>query len=390
MIKVVVIKIALLSVLVGIFASFLFYNASNILGTDYISYYNGSKIIAEGRGKELYIHQDNSLRTLPISGLYYLPFTYFALIKSYHLFVLFNEILLIFLLFLIYKYFFKDLISDVWLFSRPGYLIIFSLLLFPVFSALGNGSLGIVMAIFLLSSFIFLREEKYYLSSLFLALFIVTKLQYLTIVPFLLLIVKNKKFYLGLYAFSVLLILVNMAVSGAGFLWRYVPFLISTETASFTSSPVRMYSIFGILRSIFGFSVNTGLIINAIIYAFVFVYFYLLFKKVSNRANSELFLATSVMLSVIFAVHVLFQDLALLILPGMFLYRGYLMTNSRKFLVPISLLGLLMLTDVFTLNIIMAYNVGGLLLIITTIFVLLILSPGKMRLNVVEKKHLTN
>lgn len=160
---------------------------------------------------------------------------------------------------------------------------------------------------------------------------ILLKLQYLTLLPFLFLLIKNKKKYLVALSVSIsIYLLINIVLYGRSFLFDYSAFLKFTENFKYFSSPNYMLSVQAWLVQLFkinsfDFSI---LLISGLLYALFFVSMMFFGKK--TYTTKTLF-GVGIIFGLLFSLHFLTQDLLLIFIYIIFV-SDWIYQNKFMFL----------------------------------------------------------
>ena len=301
-----------------------------IAGTDFTAFLTGAQMIKEGKGKLLYDLKSQRatqqeiikpiwpyekrllpFRSLPFVGFFFLSFSYFNLILSYKLFVVFNLVLLFLFILLSTRLFEAINKSKAWLLIPLVYI--------PVLHTLVQGQISLILTLNLLFIYQFIKLKKSFIAGILYSLLLL-KPQYLIIFPFLFILTKNKHRFISgaLLSFSILL-LISGWVSGPAALLNYPAFILSTENPHHRTYANHMGSLNSLLSLPFlSLSPFSILIFNGLLYLFFLVLFIQRYRLIGFEQS----FAAAVLLSMLFAIHVLSPDWALLLIPT------YLMTNQ--------------------------------------------------------------
>lgn len=306
---------------------FIFLNISNsqIIGSDFISYYAGASIIKDGKGSQIYNKEVqksyfesiqkpyiyiviNRFASLPFVTLLYLPFTLFPYFFAYKLFLIFNAALLIFLMALIVRTFKISL-------KLLPIVIVLHLFYSPVFVSLLMAQLSFILAIIILYLYIFIKSKKFFLAGILASFFVLMKPQYVVILPFLFLLSEKRiDFLKGLSLFSLVITVINIYLSGIDALLSYPSFITSSENPEYGNRAYQMFTIHGSLSYLF---FNSKLndprefIINLLGYSASLFLFIKRYKKLTFDYS---FIA-SIFLTILFSTHTLTHDLTILLIP---------------------------------------------------------------------------
>lgn len=289
--------------------------------TDFVNYYVGAQIVRRGNGRDLYNSELNkafqkefvrsektsilTYRSLPFVAVLFLPFTFFDLDLAYKIFALLNAVFLVLLTYLVIKI--VPMAT-----KRAGLLIFASPLFLPNFIAIRMGQLSILLGLIIAGIFLGIKSKHNFLVGLFTSMLFIRP-QFLTLVPFVFLLVVNKrKFLAGFVAGCFVLIAASVLVSGAGPLLSYPEFIIQTESPQFGSRPEIMDSILGFLANNLRPFETYGLLLTIVNFS-AYCALLFVFRTRLTKSTKERLFSTAIILSVIFAMHVLVYDLSVLI-----------------------------------------------------------------------------
>ncbi|OGM57919.1 hypothetical protein A2955_00090 [Candidatus Woesebacteria bacterium RIFCSPLOWO2_01_FULL_37_19] len=314
-------------------------NKDIILGSDFLNHFVAAEIIRRGEGSRIYdieynykvqaeilerndLRNKNVFRPLPTIAILFLPLTLFPVIDAFKIYTLLNLILLGVLTFLGYKTF-GNIKRNKPLFSFVPWLF------YPGLITLQMGQTSLILTLILFSVYILMRKKKWLLAGLAAAL-IVLKTQYIIILPFLLLLSKNKKlFLLGVSLSFLCLLVLNIAVLGVGPFTRYPNFLLATETSIFGSDTGLSYTFYSFLRDSYltrSLDKFPLIFINFSAYALVF---YIFLKQKVNILFEDGF-SLAVLVMIFFSLHSLSFDLTMLLIPLFILLNRVAKTDSFK------------------------------------------------------------
>ena len=302
-------------------------NQKKLLMQDITAFLTGSYILRQGRVGVLYdprvqISVAKEIRDFPVTGLLsfrnppliafmFLPLTYFdtyVAIKIYFAYQL--TVLTLFLFYLL---------------KRQGMdcLYVFPVLLSAQF--ITNLIYGQIMGLFfIVLYFIYLSLKNH--KDLYVGLlcfFLLLKPQYVILLPFLFILVRNKlKFVQGFIVASVLFILSNMAIYGTSFLNDYISFVFLSEQISMGTNLVYSYTLTSYADHFLGLPVRNKvylvtLVISAILYCFGLVSTYIKRKKLSL----EVLFFVSLVFAMNTNLHTMPADVILFLLPYLYFVR---------------------------------------------------------------------
>jgi len=304
-----------------IISSLFFMNHYLICGSDFGSFYMGIRMLLsdvrslvyerstqsyfQGQVLKLCSNVNFLYRNPPTLALFFLPFLFTSLDTGYRLFAIFNIFLLLASLFLLQK----SLDSKNTLFA---YLLALSFL--PAIATIVLGQVTILILFLFVIVFKFLKEKRF-LSVGILLSFLLNKPQYLTFLPFSLLLIKNKpKFFKGFFLGSLIIFIIAVYMVGINGLLRYPFFLVKTENVQNVSRVTGFISFVSFLYFL-GFSPLWVYLLNGIFYFFVFF----LMSKRKKRLNLNASFSSSVLFTVAFTPHAWGQDLLIVLIPLVFL-----------------------------------------------------------------------
>lgn len=337
----VIIKVFWLStILVLFFSIFFVVSAHDIMSSDFVSFVTGALAIRRGMGMSLYelitqfvIQQQiiNPIinpgllpfRNLPVFAALIIPLTYLPLVTGYK----FWASLLIVIMLLAERLclrVFKNI-------GRYRFIALFlPLLYYPSLVSIIQAQITPLILLIFILIYKFAKSEKYFLAGI-ISGFLLIKLQYVLAVPFLFMIVRERKVFLrGFITSSLAIIFLSVIISGPGFITSYPRFLVQTETPFFGSTPGNMFTVYPLLISLADLLRLPGhlaLVLNAALYLVILVLFAREVKKVSfDKAFAAL-----ILLSVVFSVHALVHDQIVLLVPILILLNlQYKMRKGKE------------------------------------------------------------
>lgn len=277
---------------------------------DFVSFMIGGETAKQGRLEKLYdlsyqqqIRDSFNLRMgenakflvfkyLPIYAYLFIPLTFFNYSESIFLYYILNILLAFLSVFITLKA--KN--SN----KKTAYIVPFAS--FFIIYTLTSAHTFFPLFIFTLIYYS-LSKEKWYLLGIFASL-LTFKIQYLFFLPFLLLMIKNKKRFFISFLISVLLILlINIEIYGPNLFTEYIRFILNTETPYYGSNSSGMVSLVQAIKSM---TVNTNMslliVINMVFYITVLIGLYYMFKK-RRIINSDYFFIGAFLLSTFFSIH---------------------------------------------------------------------------------------
>jgi heme/copper-type cytochrome/quinol oxidase subunit 4 len=337
----------LVSIIIGLPYIIFFANPKLIVESDVVSFLTGALMIRNNVGVDTYdlatqLSFQNQIvspfikeNVLPFKNfapfaLPFVPLTFLTLKSAYIIFAFFNIILLGVL-----TYYFSKVLKKV---KSYRFWFLSPFIFLPSILSVILGQLSIVLTAIYFFVYKFLKEDKSALAGIFSGLVLI-KPQYAVSFPFFLLLAKNKgKFISGfLLTFGVILI-AAVLLSGVESLSQYPSFLLATENASFGQRSQRMFTLSSTVFYNFPaqpLSYLDTLYINAFLYLGVF---YLFIKRYKNLSLDYAFSGATIF-SLLFAVHVLEHDLAILLVPVFLLMKSNeLVFASLLFVLPLIVL----------------------------------------------------
>ncbi|MCL4387197.1 DUF2029 domain-containing protein [Patescibacteria group bacterium] len=305
-----------------ILAILIWENFVNALGSDLVSFLTGAKIIWVGQGKLLYNlntqynfqslianpHRENFLlpfRNVPLFALFFIPLSFLPLLTAYKIFTL----TLVVIALLVSRFslkIFDNLKGSYW-FALP-------FIFHPSFGSIFAGQVSILLLFLFMSIYYYLRKGSL-LKSGFLVGLLVLKIQYIISFPFIFFLVKDKKNFLkGFFISSSLILLGSIFISGIDFFKDYIYMLVNTQNPNFGTKAENMFTLYSSLAQISPFSSfpkQSLFLINLLFYSLSIWIFYKNHKKISKEAGFTIL----TLLTLIFSLHGVNHDLALLVLP---------------------------------------------------------------------------
>ncbi len=291
-------------------------------GSDFLSYYTGALLIKNGQGKNLYtidvqksyqqkIVQLQRIKLLPFKSLpfaaaLFLPFAYFPYLQSYMIFAILNFILLLFFIRLAQKVFIQLKNTVVLGLLTFGYL--------PNIHTLLIGQTSLILSLVFLFIYITLKYKNSFLVGLLCGL-ILFKVQYLILLPFLFFLVHDKRSYIaGVLVSMSFLVLFSVYLVGWHEFARYPAFVLKTEQPEYGNVYWHPFTLYAMIRSIPFFSLIGNfylLCINTLFYISTLVFFAIK----SRGKNLEIPFVFAICMTILFSIHALAHDLAILMTP---------------------------------------------------------------------------
>ena len=297
-------------------------NPKLVIGTDFISYLTGGLMVRKGFGNEIYnldrqyIFQLKAIEPLdreyvlpfknpPIVAVLFIPFTFFSVIDSYRLFIVFNFVFLAIITIYLATIFPKINKIHFWYFIPFLYL--------GSLATVVIGQISFWLVFIFSYAYKALKEKKdFYLG--FVLGFILIKPQYIISIPYFFLLSKKRNSFLkGFFLSIIIFIFINFLISGIQPLIEYPRFILATETPFYGSKVDQMITINSVMQSLlkpFGIKNIYSIIINLCLY---FASLFIFAKKKLKMRTDYLYIAILI-LSLLFAVHVNVYDLSILII----------------------------------------------------------------------------
>jgi hypothetical protein len=283
----------------------------------------GAKIIADGRGNELYdlsvqeyyqkeVFENSALkfllpfRNLPFGALVYFPFLLLDVKTGFLLFVLISVVVLGILAGIFLRVFSRDY----WAF------LIMSLGYAPVFLTLSLGQFSIVLLLIISGILYCVHSKRYFYAGMFSSLLLL-KFNYLLLLPLFMTtldISAIRKFLKGLVPSLLLLMLMNFMISGRALL-GYPEFLMTTESEAYGTFSGHIFSSESLTGKFFGEGV--GFYIKIPLYLAFLGVLYLL----RNKADTLNLWMASIYMFLFLSPHIQIQDLSITLLPMLYLFK---------------------------------------------------------------------
>ncbi|OGM24591.1 hypothetical protein A2962_01385 [Candidatus Woesebacteria bacterium RIFCSPLOWO2_01_FULL_39_61] len=337
-IKKIVVHASFLSIFLATFMATLVNRSYFSKSADFISYFVGAEILAAGKGSLLYdlptqyFFQTSVIdpkigdwvlpfRGIPAVLLIYLPLTFLSLETAYTIFSIGNFLLLIFFYYLLTRVF--ENIS-----AKSKYLFLLVIVFIPALQALCMGQLSVLITTIFLIIFNSIKDKKYVLAGVFSSLLII-KAQYLTAIPFIFFLVREKKqFLIGFFPMFAFLILVSSVMSYPLWFLRYPAFLFTTENSNYGSRFQDMGSFYANTRFLFSnLSGRFVVFLNTLLYFVVLIFFAIRSRKLTYET---LFVST-ILFSIVFSVHFLSFDYVLLLIPFYIIFNKIFRGRKKRF-----------------------------------------------------------
>lgn len=294
-----------------------------IIASDLVSFLTGAEILKAGKAGEIYdkdlqytyqlkvIEPDFKYNLLPFRGLpivawLFVPLSYLKLNSAFVLLILIN----IFILFL-----FNRISSRLFpKIDKLKYLFLITFFYWPTVSAMILGQFTLLLLLIFLLIYKYTKGKNYFLAGIASGVLLI-KPQYLLFVPFLFFLIRGKrKFIEGLLISSILIILVNISISGLGELLKYPSFIVGTETINYGSRPYHMFTLYGLLKLVPFISSLPAwflIVLNFVLYGVILF----IFAKKVKKFSLDKGVVMGIIFTILFSVHALVHDLSLLLIP---------------------------------------------------------------------------
>jgi hypothetical protein len=307
-----------------VFALFYFFVFSPLPGweqnSDFVVYLTGARLIAEGQGHRLYdlntqLEAQNAIlspdfreevspfRYLPPVGLPFILLVFLPLKSGYQILNLINLVVLLWFIAKTYEAW-PRLRRYVW---WPVWVFLF----LPVFYTMGQSQASLLILGGLFLTYLSLKRKKYFLAGIASGAFLI-KIQLSILIPFFLILAKDKKAYLSsfLLVFALMAVLSILIIGPQAFL-AYPAFLFQTETYQLGSEFGNMPTLRALINSLSLWPTITVLTLNGLVYLFCL----LIFKIKAKKTFSDLDFIAAILLAIPLAVHLYGYDLVLLLVP---------------------------------------------------------------------------
>lgn len=302
-------------------------NKFSLQGIDFFSYYLGSYMVKNCKHKDIYNIKEqtdlkNTLLNLdaegilpykaPLTGMFfYYPFSFLNPTDAYKYFFAFQILILSVCCYGLFKIFNVNFM----------FLILFSVSP-PVVGALLQGQQSIIITLLIIVSIILNNKHKYFLSGIFFSLILI-KPNFLPILLFSLILIKNKRFIYGLISGGLIIFLTNVYFYGIHFVKDYLNFLVMTERPRFGSHKGVSHTIMIILEtadSLLKTNTSHFLIpISLFLIMIVSLIIYINKEKINNGFKEKIGL--SIIIGIPLCARINFYDILPLIIPVAILFN---------------------------------------------------------------------
>lgn len=286
-----------------------------------------------------------SFRNTPIFALLYIPYTKIPASKAYYANYFVQTSLTLFFILYVYR-----------ATKASFFMLPVALIFLPSIYQATCGQLAILIAITLGAIYYSMKQEKYFWTGIFSALLLL-KIQYIVLIPFLLIFIKGKREYLaGLTVSATLLITIDSILFQGFYLLEYINFLANSEKYILGTSVVMLFNLTALLK---GFNVSEiyGHIVSATLYILTFI----LIAFYKKQITLDRFFAGVVLITLSLTIHTALVDLIFLLIPM------FLLSKEKEKLM-LCLIPVLFLVP--AASVIDAQRIAGLLMFIAGILVL--------------------
>lgn len=293
-------------------------NDFHALKSDLTSFLTGASIVKEGLGKDLYdvevqrIYQDkinapyiksNILiyKNPPPLALFFVPLSFFSIFTAYKIY---NLVLILVTLSIswISTKIFKNLQGSFW------YMLPF--IFYPSFATIFSGQTSIFLLFGFMMIYFYLKKSNDIGTGITTG-FLFLKPQYIISLPFIFLLTKNKRDFLRGFVLSSLIIFLLSYLIAGNYLGDYLRILYDTESIKYGSNEEAMFTLYSSLTQLTGLSKINLFLVNIPFYLLAVWFYYNNYRKLNLGVN---FLVL-VLLTCVFCLHGVNNDLALLLIP---------------------------------------------------------------------------
>ncbi|KKQ42532.1 MAG: hypothetical protein US60_C0016G0010 [Microgenomates group bacterium GW2011_GWC1_37_8] len=289
------------------------------VGSDFVSFLTGAKILESGNGENLYDFrtqfeyqkivtkplEENSLLpyvNVPILALLLVPLTDLSLLNAFKLYTLLILVVVVSISLLVKKIF-ENLSSSYWL--------LLPFVFYPSIGSVFVGQITQILVLVLLLVYKFVRERKAFISGILCSLLMV-KFQYLIFSVYIFILVKDRKKYLsGLLLGLVIIFTLSMVLTNGALLRNYLDFVFAMQKPEYGTRMEEAFTLFAFLSQQYSLSFWQLFLTNFIFYIFSIGAFLLLAKKLSY----DRVFAIAIIFTLIFCVHGVNYDYAISIIP---------------------------------------------------------------------------
>jgi hypothetical protein len=307
-------------------------------GIDFNAYMTGALLLKESPGDLYNIKAQKRVQTeyfgkekvgtlaflnTPTVAFLYIPLTFISKGEAYRI----SLIIQLFLTLILVSFLIKH-------FGFRNYLIPLLPLFLPLMIQPIMGQIAIVISIVILFVAIMTKSEKYFWAGVF-SSFLILKIQHMILIPYLFIIIKNKREYtIGLLVGLLSFLLVDCLIYRGFYVFDYLKFLVQTEDSMMGTDTIQLLNF----SSIF-WLLNLGKKLRILISSFIyFISLFFVYRIAKIRSVGRM-ISLSIIFSLALNVHVNPVDLVFLLIP-MFYFSGRKDTYSKTvtvliFLVPL-------------------------------------------------------
>lgn len=262
-----------------------------------------------------------SFRNPPIVAALFLPYTYLNVFQQYRLQIIVNFILQVIIFWLLTKRPWGNKEAVFWIVNIVAFL--------PILANYGFGQISFLLVLIYIAIYKSLKNDNSFQAGVFTGLLFI-KIQYLIIIPWLLLLATKKlRFLTGLVVSLTLMVIVNSALYGIDFLPLYLKFLVTSESSSFGTDILQNYSIPSIMVALHINEIVAKVMLVSSLFVIALVQIY---KKRFTLSKEALFSGITV-LGLTLNIHTMAPDLTLLLIPITFLYYQETLKNGVALLI---------------------------------------------------------
>ena len=289
------------------------------VGSDFVSFLTGAKILESGNGENLYDFrtqfeyqkivtkplEENSLLpyiNVPILALLLVPLTDLSLLNAFKLYTLLILVVVVSISLLVKKIF-ENLSSSYWL--------LLPFVFYPSIGSVFVGQITQILVLVLLLVYKFVRERKAFISGILCSLLMV-KFQYIIFSIYIFILVKDRKKYLSGYLLGLtVILLISTVLTNGAFIKDYLNFVFVMQKPQFGIRAEDMFTLHASLSQFYLFSYSQLFMVNFFFFLASVGVFWLSVKRLSlDRA-----FLIAIIFTLIFCVHGVNYDYAISIIP---------------------------------------------------------------------------
>jgi hypothetical protein len=324
--------------------------------SDFPQYLSAASMIKEGQGNFIYDVQKQSseiakivypstkakppFRNPPFVTLFYYPFSAFSLSKAYGKFSILNFSIVMLIIYLSISYF-KNL-------SKFAFTLILPFAYYPIVLNIIRGQVSLYLDLAVLLTYFWLDANPLFSGMAY--SFLSIKPQFFVVgLPFIMILSKDRKRFLaGVILASAALAAISVYMSGFIALVDYPSFVLSTEKIASGSPTNVMFSLYNFLSFILGeLSVRNSIFI-LIVHLLLYIATLYLFVR-TYKYQRELAFAAALIFIVLYAIHVLPYDLAI-ITTSIFILVDQVFSDINYWLKSVLLLIVMMILAMWFIN----------------------------------------